>query len=125
MVIVDKRREQANQSEVMNVIGDVEGKDIVLIDDMIDTAGTMVQGAKALKDLGANSVMACCTHPVLSGPALERIQNGALDELVVANTIPMTKSCKKIKMLSTAVMLGEVIRRVHNNESVNSLFEMH
>ena len=125
MVIVDKRREQANQSEVMNVIGDVEGKDIVLIDDMIDTAGTMVQGAKALKDLGANSVMACCTHPVLSGPALDRIQNGALDELVVANTIPMTKSCKKIKMLSTAVMLGEVIRRVHNNESVNSLFEMH
>ncbi len=125
MVIVDKRREQANQSEVMNVIGDVKGKDIVLIDDMIDTAGTMVQGAKALKDLGANSVMACCTHPVLSGPALERIQNGALDELVVANTIPMAKSCKKIKMLSTAVMLGEVIRRVHNNESVNSLFEMH
>jgi len=109
----------------MNVIGDVAGKDIVLIDDMIDTAGTMVQGAKALKDLGANSVMACCTHPVLSGPALERIQNGALDELVVANTIPMTKSCKKIKMLSTASMLGEVIRRVHNNESVNSLFEMH
>lgn len=125
MVIVDKRREQANQSEVMNVIGDVKGKDIVLIDDMIDTAGTMVQGAKVLKDLGANSVMACCTHPVLSGPALERIQNGALDELVVANTIPMAKSCKKIKMLSTAVMLGEVIRRVHNNESVNSLFEMH
>ena len=125
MVIVDKRREKANQSEVMNVIGDVAGKDIVLIDDMIDTAGTMVQGAKALKELGANSVMACCTHPVLSGPALERIQNGALDELVVANTIPMTKSCKKIKMLSTASMLGEVIRRVHNNESVNSLFEMH
>ena len=123
MVIVDKRREKANQSEVMNVIGEVEGKDVILIDDMIDTAGTMVQGARALKDLGANSVMACCTHPVLSGPALERIQTGALDELVVANTIPMTKSCKKIKMLSTATMLGEVIRRVSHNESVNSLFE--
>ena len=123
MVIVDKRREKANQSEVMNVIGEVKGKDIILIDDMIDTAGTMVHGAQALKDLGANSVMACCTHPVLSGPAFDRIQNGALDELVVANTIPMTKSCKKIKMLSTAKMLGEVIRRVSNNESVNSLFE--
>ncbi|MEA3418225.1 MAG: ribose-phosphate pyrophosphokinase [Campylobacterota bacterium] len=123
MVIVDKRREKANESEVMNVIGEVEGKDIILIDDMIDTAGTMVKGAQALKDLGANSVMACCTHPVLSGPAFDRIEEGALDELVVANTIPMPRSCKKIKMLSTAPMMGEVIRRVHNNESVNSLFE--
>jgi ribose-phosphate pyrophosphokinase len=123
MVIVDKRREKANESEVMNIIGEIKGKDVILIDDMIDTAGTMVQGAKALKDAGANSVMACCTHPVLSGPAFDRIQNGALDELVVANTIPMAKGCKKIKMLSTAIMLGEVIRRVSNNESVNSLFE--
>jgi ribose-phosphate pyrophosphokinase len=123
MVIVDKRREKANESEVMNVIGNVKGRDIILIDDMIDTAGTMVKGAQALKDLGANSVMACCTHPVLSGPAFDRIEGGALDELVVANTIPMTRSSKKIKMLSTAPMLGEVIRRVHNNESVNSLFE--
>ena len=124
MVIVDKRRERANESEVMNIIGDVEGKDIIIIDDMIDTAGTMVKAAAALKDLGATSVMACCTHPVLSGPALDRIENGALDELVVSNTIPMTQSCSKIKMLSTAPMLGEVIRRVVNNESVNSLFEM-
>ena len=123
MVIVDKRREKANESEVMNVIGNVEGKDIILIDDMVDTAGTMVKGAAALKKLGANSVMACCTHPVLSGPAYERIEEGDLDELVVANTIPMDQRSSKIKMLSTAPMLGEVIRRVNNNESVNSLFE--
>jgi len=123
MVIVDKRREKANESEVMNIIGNVEGKDVILIDDMVDTAGTMVKAASALKKLGATSVMACCTHPVLSGPAYERIEEGELDELVVANTIPMTKRSSKIKMLSTASMLGEVIRRVHNNESVNSLFE--
>jgi len=123
MVIVDKRREKANESEVMNIIGDVEGKDVILIDDMIDTAGTMVKAASALKGIGATSVMACCTHPVLSGPALERIKEGDLDELVVSNTIPMTQSCDKITKLSTASMLGEVIRRVFNNESVNSLFE--
>ncbi len=122
MVIVDKRRERANESEVMNIIGDVDGKDVILIDDMVDTAGTMVKAASALKKLGATSVMACCTHPVLSGPAYDRICTGELDELVVSNTIPMTQGCEKIKMLSTAPMLGEVIRRVSNNESVNSLF---
>ena len=124
MVIVDKRREKANESEVMNIIGNVEGKDVIMIDDMIDTAGTMVKAAAALKKLGATSVMACCTHPVLSGPAFDRIENGELDELVVTNTIPIkNNSCSKIKVLSTAKMLGEVIRRVYNNESVNSLFE--
>jgi len=125
MVIIDKRRERANEAEVMNVIGEVKGKDIIFIDDMIDTAGTMIKGAKALKDLGANSVMACCTHPVLSGPAYERIDEGSLDELVVTNTIPLSQKSDKIKVLSTAPMLGEVIRRVHNNESVNSLFVLH
>ena len=123
MVIVDKRREKANHSEVMNIIGDVAGKDVIMIDDMIDTAGTMVKAASALKKKGATSVMACCTHPVLSGPAYERIESGELDELVITNTIPITKTSKKIKVLSTARMLGEVIRRVYNNESVNSLFE--
>ncbi len=124
MVIVDKRREKANESEVMNIIGNVEGKDVIMIDDMVDTAGTMVKAAAALKAKGATSVMACCTHPVLSGPAFERIQNGELDELVVTNTIPLKNgTCDKIKVLSTAKMLGEVIRRVYNNESVNSLFE--
>ena len=124
MAIVDKRREKANESEVMNIIGDVKGKDIILIDDMIDTAGTMVKAATALKKLGATSVMACCTHPVLSGPAFERIEKGDLDELVVSDTIPLSQEATKIKVLSTAPMLGEVIRRVHNNESVNSLFEI-
>jgi len=124
MVIVDKRREKANESEVMNIIGDVEGKDVIMIDDMVDTAGTMVKAAAALKKLGATSVMACCTHPVLSGPAFDRIEKGELDELVVTNTIPIkNNTCSKIKVLSTAKMLGEVIRRVYNNESVNSLFE--
>lgn len=123
LAIVDKRREKANESEVMNVIGDVSGKDVILIDDMVDTAGTMVKAATALKGLGATSVMACCTHPVLSGPAYDRIEKGDLDELVVADTIPLAKESKKIKVLSTAAMLGEVIRRVYNNESVNSLFE--
>jgi ribose-phosphate pyrophosphokinase len=123
MVIVDKRREKANESEVMNIIGDVKGKDVIIIDDMIDTAGTMVKAASALKKLGANSVMACCTHPVLSGPAYERIENGELDELVITNTLPIKQKSDKIKILSTAKMLGEVIRRVYNNESVNSLFE--
>ena len=124
MVIVDKRREKANEAEVMNIIGDVEGKDVIMIDDMVDTAGTMVKAAAALKKLGATSVMACCTHPVLSGPAFDRIEKGELDELVVTNTIPIkNNTCSKIKVLSTAKMLGEVIRRVYNNESVNSLFE--
>ncbi len=122
MVIVDKRRQKANEAEVMNIIGNVEGKDVILIDDMIDTAGTMVKGAKALKEHGATSVMACCTHPVLSGPAYERIENGAIDELVVSNTIPLKKESSKIKVLSIGNFLGEVIRRIYNNESVNSLF---
>lgn len=122
MVIVDKRREKANESEVMNIIGEVEGKDVILVDDMIDTAGTIVKAAAALKEKGANSVMACCTHPVLSGPAYERIENGELDELVVTNTLPLKKESPKIKVLSVANLFGEVIRRVYFNESVNSLF---
>jgi ribose-phosphate pyrophosphokinase len=124
MVIVDKRREKANEAEVMNIIGEVDGKDVILIDDMIDTAGTMVKGAKALKSKGATSVMACCTHPVLSGPAFDRIENGEIDELIVSNTIPLTRESSKIKVLSTNKLLGEVIRRINNNESVNSLFDL-
>ncbi len=122
MVIVDKRREKANVSEVMNIIGDVKGKDVILLDDMIDTAGTIVKAAKVLKDKGATSVMACCTHPVLSGPAYERIREGDLDELVVTDTIPLKERCDKITVLTVAPLFAEVIRRVYHNESVNGLF---
>ncbi|EAI7236973.1 ribose-phosphate pyrophosphokinase [Campylobacter upsaliensis] len=122
IIIVDKRREKANESEVMNIIGDVNGKDVVLVDDIIDTAGTIVKAAKALKEKGANSVMACCTHAVLSGEAYERIAKGDLDELVITDTIPLKKEYEKIKVLSVAPIFAEVIRRVYHNESVNSLF---
>lgn len=122
LVIVDKKREKANVSEVMNIIGDVEGKDVILVDDMIDTAGTMCKAAEVLKKHGAKSVMALGTHPVLSGPAIERIDNSVLDEIVMTNTIPLTQQCSKIKILSVAPLFAEVIRRINNDESVNSLF---
>lgn len=122
MVIVDKRREQANESEVMNIIGDVAGKDVIMIDDMVDTAGTMVKAASALKAKGATSVMACATHGVLSGKAYDNLNNGDLDELVISNTLVLSGQSDKIKVLSVAPLFAEVIRRVYHNESVNSLF---
>ncbi len=122
IVIVDKRREKANESEVMNIIGNVEGKDVILIDDMIDTAGTIVKAAAALKKNGATSVMAFCSHPVLSGPAHDRILNGDLDELVVTDTIPLSQENEKVTVLSVAHLFSEVIRRIYHNESVNGLF---
>ncbi|MGE4419839.1 MAG: ribose-phosphate pyrophosphokinase [Sulfurimonas sp.] len=121
MVIVDKRREKANESEVMNIIGDVSGKDVIMIDDMVDTAGTMIKAATALKNKGAASVMACATHAVLSGRAYENIENGELDELIVTNTLE-SKPHDKIVVLTVAPLFAEVIRRVYHNESVNSLF---
>ncbi|PAF52702.1 ribose-phosphate pyrophosphokinase [Helicobacter sp. 13S00477-4] len=122
LVIVDKKREKANVSEVMNIIGDVEDKDIILVDDMIDTAGTMCKAAEVLKAKGAKSVMALGTHPVLSGPAIDRIQNSVLNEVVVSNSIPLRQKCSKITVLSVAPLFAEVIRRIYHNESVNSLF---
>ncbi|WP_297192987.1 ribose-phosphate pyrophosphokinase [uncultured Campylobacter sp.] len=122
IVIIDKRREKANESEVMNIIGDVKDKEVILVDDIIDTAGTIVKAAAAFKQNGAKSVMACCTHPVLSGPAYERIATEALDELVVTDTISLKQESKKIKVLSVAPVFAEVIRRVYHNESVTSLF---
>lgn len=122
LVIVDKKREKANQSEVMNIIGDVNGKDVILIDDMIDTAGTMCKAADVLKQRGAKSVIALGTHPVLSGPAFERIEKSVLDEVVVTNSIPLARKSARIKVLSVVPLFAEVIRRIHYNESVDSLF---
>jgi len=121
MVIVDKRREKANESEVMNIIGDVEGKDIIIVDDMVDTAGTMVKAAAALKARGATSVMAIATHGVLSGKAYVNLDSDALDELCISDTL-VTKPHDSITVLSVAPLFAEVIRRVYHNESVNSLF---
>ncbi len=124
LAIIDKRRPQANVSEVMHVIGDVEGKTCILYDDMIDTAGTITKAAAALKENGAVKVMACATHAVLSGPAIERLQDSIIDEVILTNTIrlPEEKRIDKITVLSVAKLYGEAIRRIHNEESVSSLF---
>ncbi|MBT8101425.1 MAG: ribose-phosphate pyrophosphokinase [Gammaproteobacteria bacterium] len=125
LVIIDKRRAQANQSEIMNIIGEVEGKNCVMIDDMVDTAGTLCHAAGALKSHGAATVDAYITHPVLSGPAVSRIAESALDEMVVTDTIPLNaeaQACKKIRQLSTAELLAETMRRISTDESVSSLY---
>lgn len=122
LVIVNKRRSAANKSEVMNIIGDVQGKDVILVDDIIDTAGTIAQASDALKSIGANSVMALATHAVLSGDALSKIMNSSLSEVVVSNSIPLRESCEKIRVLSVAPLFAEVIRRIQYNQSINSLF---
>lgn len=122
LVIVDKKREKANVSEVMNIIGDVKGRDVILIDDMIDTAGTMCKAAQVLKDKGANSVMAIGTHAVLSGNAYKKIDESVLDEIVLSNSIPLKQHSQKITILSVAPLFAEVVRRIYHNESINSLF---
>jgi ribose-phosphate pyrophosphokinase len=125
LAIIDKRREKENVSEVMNVIGDVQGMDAILFDDMIDTAGTITNSASALKENGAKRVIAACAHAVLSGPALDRINESALEEVIVTNTIIMDnklEKCKKLTVLSVASLLGEAIKRIHEETSVSSLF---
>jgi ribose-phosphate pyrophosphokinase len=125
LAIIDKRRERANVSEVMHIIGDVEGRTCVLLDDMIDTAGTLTNGAAALMKAGAKSVMAAATHAVLSGPAVDRIAASPLEEVVVTDTIPLSQAAQatgKFKVLSVARLLGEAIKRIHNGDSVSSLF---
>ena len=125
IAIIDKRRPKANVSEIMNIIGDVEGKKCILIDDMIDTAGTITNAANALKELGAKNVYACCTHGVLSGPAFERINNSAIEELVMLNTIKLPEGVdkEKFKSISVAPIFAEAIRRIYDDEPISKLFE--
>jgi ribose-phosphate pyrophosphokinase len=125
LAIIDKRRPRPNESKVMNIIGEVEGRSCVLIDDMVDTAGTLCQAAQALKDEGAVRVVAYITHPVLSGAAIERIEKSVLDELVVTDTIPLTdaaRACKRIRQLTVSGLLAETIRRISDDDSVSSLY---
>ena len=125
LAIIDKRREGPNESQLMNIIGDIKGKRTVILDDMIDTAGTVVQTASALKDEGATEVIVCCTHPVLSGPAIDRINDSVIKEVIVTDTIPLhekAKSCKQINVLSVSELLSEAVRRIYYNDSVSSLF---
>ena len=125
LAIIDKRRPRANEAKVMNIIGDVTGRTCIMVDDLVDTAGTLCKAAEALKDNGAMKVVAYCTHPVLSGRALENLNNSVLDELVVTDTIPLradARSCKKIRQLSVAEMLAETIRRMAVGESVSSMY---
>ena len=125
LAIIDKRRPKANVSEVMNIIGDVEGKNCVIVDDLVDTAGTLCKAAGALKEQGAVSVSAYCTHPVLSGNAINNLNESVLDELVVTNTIPLSEeaqACDRIRQLSVATMLAETIRRIHMEESVSEMY---
>ena len=125
IAIIDKRRPKANVSEIMNIIGDIKGKRCILIDDMIDTAGTISNAANALKDLGAKNVYACCTHGVLSGPAFERINNSAIEELIMLNTIklPEKDDLIKFKSLSVAPLFAEAIKRIYDDEPISKLFE--
>jgi len=125
LAIIDKRRERANECEAMHVIGDVAGKTAILLDDIVDTAGTLCGGAEMLKKVGAKEVHACCSHGVLSGPAIERINNSCLKSLVITNSIPLkaeAAQCEKITTLSVGALLGEAINRIHNEDSVSYLF---
>jgi ribose-phosphate pyrophosphokinase len=125
LAIIDKRRERANEAQVMNIIGEVKGRTCVMVDDMVDTAGTLTEAARALADAGAREVLAVVTHPVLSGPAIKRVLESPLRELVVTDSIPLrpeAAECAKLRVVSVSELLGEAIRRIHNEESVSSLF---
>ncbi|RKD33899.1 ribose-phosphate diphosphokinase [Thermohalobacter berrensis] len=125
IAIIEKRRPKANVSEVMNIIGDVKGKNVILVDDIIDTAGSMTKAANVLKEFGALEVYACCTHPVLSGPAIERIKDSAIKKLVVTDTIPLSdeKMIDKIEVVSVTPLFGKAIKRIYENQSVSKLFD--
>jgi len=126
IAMIDKRRERANEVAEMNIIGDVAGRFAILVDDMVDTAGTLTKAAEAVKEAGATGVAAVCTHPVLSGPAVERIENSVLHSLVVSDSIPLrenARACSKIQVATVGPLLGEAVRRIHTGDSVSSLFE--
>lgn len=126
LAIIDKRRAKANESQVMHIIGDVQGRDCVIVDDMVDTAGTLCKAAAAIKNKGANRVVAYVTHAVLSGNAIDNISNSVLDEIVVTDTIPLTeeaKACNKIRQVTIAPMLAESLRRINNEESISAMFD--
>jgi ribose-phosphate pyrophosphokinase len=124
LAFIDKRRTRPNEAKIMHIVGDVEGRDVIIVDDMIDTGGTLTQAVTALLEKGAKRIFASCTHPVLSGPAVERIDGSALEEVVVTNTIPLPdgRMSKKLTVLSVAPLLGEAISRIHKEESVSCLF---
>jgi ribose-phosphate pyrophosphokinase len=127
LAIIDKRRLRANEAQVMHIIGDVNGRDCVIVDDMVDTAGTLCKAAAALKEHGARSVVAYCTHPVLSGPAIDNLNGSPIDELVVTDTIPLSqaaKDCAKVRQISVSSLLAETIRRINNEESISAMFEL-
>jgi ribose-phosphate pyrophosphokinase len=126
LAIIDKRRPKANESQVMHIIGDVSGRDCVIVDDMVDTAGTLCKAAEALKKFGARRVVAYCTHPVLSGPAIANIEASVIDELVVTDTIPLSDvaaQCSKIRQVSVSAMVAETVRRINNEESISAMFD--
>lgn len=125
IAIIEKRRPKANVSEVMNIIGDIKDKNVILVDDIVDTAGSLTKAAKVLKDFGAKKVYACCTHPVLSGPAIDRLKDSVIEKLVVTDTIPLTedKQIDKIEVVSVAPLFAEAIKRIYSNESISKLFD--
>ncbi|MCK5406397.1 MAG: ribose-phosphate pyrophosphokinase [Candidatus Krumholzibacteria bacterium] len=124
MAIVDKRRSEVDKTEVMNIIGDVKGKDVVILDDMISTASTLVNGATAITEAGANSIIACATHPVFAGDACKRVMNSPIQEVIVTNSVPFDRMemCSKVKVLDVSELMAEAIKRIHYNESVSTLF---
>ena len=124
LILIDKRRPKANSAEVMNIIGNVVGKNILIVDDLIDTGGTFVNAAEALRKNGAKEIFGACTHPILSGSAYQRIEESVVKEINVTDTLPLKKPCAKLKVRSTAAIFAEAIVRTHRNESISSLFDV-
>src|SRR5690606_225184 len=123
LAFVDKRRPKQNVAEVMNIIGDIDGKNVLLVDDLIDTAGTITNAAVALKEKGALRIVAACSHPILSGPAYQRIEDSPIDIMLITDTVPLKKPSNKLKVLSVAGIFAEAIKRIHTEDTISSLFD--